>query len=51
MSKRTTNTKPERVEMVDAHGNIARPYPDEVPAWVEAGWTLVQPKEAGKAED
>lgn len=46
-----TKAKEKRVEMTNARGNIARPWPDEVPAWEAAGWTVVQPQKAGKAED
>lgn len=48
MTKRST--KRERVEMTNARGNIARPWPEEVPAWAAAGWTVVQRNDAGTAD-
>lgn len=45
--KRTA--KPKRVEVVDTHGkqgargSIARPYENEIDAWLAKGWQRVNP--------
>lgn len=41
-------TKPQRVEVQDKRGNIARPYEQDIDAWLANGWTRVN---SGKASD
>lgn len=43
------NTKPQRVEVTDKRGNIARPYEKDIGAWLDKGWVRVKfEKDAGK---
>jgi hypothetical protein len=41
--------KPQRVEVIDKRGNIARPFEKDIDAWLGKGWQRVEAS-AGSAE-
>lgn len=45
MSRKKTETKPERVALVNQYGAIARPLIEDVELWLAAGWARVETKE------
>lgn len=41
--KTRTARKPQRVEIKDARGNIARPFEKDIDVWLAKGWKRVNP--------
>lgn len=41
--KKAKPKAPQRIEIVDARGNVARPYEADLDAWLAKGWRLMQP--------